>query len=79
MTQQSFSSLEQAHKKKRTKREIFLGEMSVQRSPISADVCSNLRWALGTFHGLRRAHLRRYLDEFVFRWRPRCLGRGWRL
>ena len=22
----------------------------------------------GTFHGLRRAHLRRYLDEFVFRW-----------
>ena len=27
MTQQSFSSLEQAHKKKRTKREIFLGEM----------------------------------------------------
>ena len=28
-------------------------------------VFSNLkRWALGTFHGLRRAHLRRYLDEF---------------
>ncbi len=27
MKQQSFSSLEQAHKKKRTKREIFLGEM----------------------------------------------------
>ena len=26
------------------------------------------RWALGTFHGLRRAHLGRYLDEFVFRW-----------
>ncbi len=33
---------------------------------------SNLkRWALGTFHGLRRAHLRRYLDEFVFRWNRR--------
>ena len=28
-------------------------------------VFSNLkRWALGTFHGLRRPHLRRYLDEF---------------
>ncbi len=27
MKQQSFSSLEQAHKKKRTKREVFLGEM----------------------------------------------------
>ena len=23
------------------------------------------------FHGLRRAHLRRYLDEFVFRWNRR--------
>ena len=33
---------------------------------------SNLkRWALGTFHGLRRAHLRRYLDEVVFRWNRR--------
>ena len=33
---------------------------------------SNLKcWALGTFHGLRRAHLRRYLDEFVFRWNRR--------
>lgn len=29
MKQQSFSSLEQSHKKKRTKREIFLGEMDV--------------------------------------------------
>ena len=27
--------------------------------------------ALGTFHGLRRAHLPRYLDEFVFRWNRR--------
>ena len=35
-------------------------------------VFSNLkRLALGTFHGLRRAHLRRYLDEFVFRWNRR--------
>ena len=35
-------------------------------------VFSNLkRWALGTFHGLRRAHLHRYLDEFVFRWNRR--------
>lgn len=33
---------------------------------------SNLkRWGLGTFHGFRRAHLRRYLDEFVFRWNRR--------
>ena len=33
---------------------------------------SNLkRWALGTFHGLRRPQLRRYLDEFVFRWNRR--------
>ena len=29
------------------------------------------RWALGVFHGLRRPHLRRYLDEFVFRWNRR--------
>ncbi len=35
-------------------------------------VFSNLkRWALGTYHGLRRAHLQRYLDEFVFRWNRR--------
>lgn len=35
-------------------------------------VVSNLkRWALGTFHGLRRKHLRRYLDEYVFRWNRR--------
>ena len=34
-------------------------------------VFSNLkRWALGTFHGLRRAHLRRYLDEFVLPLEP---------
>ena len=25
------------------------------------------RWALGTYHGVRKRHLRRYLDEFVFR------------
>ncbi len=29
------------------------------------------RRALGTCHGLRRAHLRRYLDEGVFRWNRR--------
>ncbi len=35
-------------------------------------VFSNLkRWALGTFHGLRRQHLKRHLDEFVFRWNRR--------
>jgi hypothetical protein len=35
-------------------------------------VFSNLkRWALGTFHSLRRQHLRRYLDEYVFRWNRR--------
>jgi len=33
---------------------------------------SNLkRGALGTFHGLRPQHLRRYLDEYVFRWNRR--------
>lgn len=35
-------------------------------------VFANLkRWGLGVFHGLRRPHLRRYLDEFVFRWNRR--------
>jgi hypothetical protein len=35
-------------------------------------VFSNLRrWALGTFHGLGRRHLRRRLDEFVWRWNAR--------
>lgn len=29
------------------------------------------RWAKGTFHGFRRKHLRRMLDEFVFRWNRR--------
>lgn len=29
------------------------------------------RWALGVHHGLRQAHLPRYLDEFVFRWNRR--------
>jgi len=29
------------------------------------------RWALGTYHGVRKAHLLRYLDEFVFRWNRR--------
>lgn len=35
-------------------------------------VFSNLKtWALGVYHGLRKVHLRRYLDEFVFRWNRR--------
>ncbi len=35
-------------------------------------VFANLkRWALGTFHGLRRQHLRRYLDADVFRFNRR--------
>jgi transposase-like protein len=29
------------------------------------------RWALGTYHGVRQKHLRRYLDEFVYRWNRR--------
>ena len=29
------------------------------------------RWALGAYHGVRREHLRRYLDEFVYRWNRR--------
>jgi hypothetical protein len=33
---------------------------------------SNLkRWLMGTLHGVRRPHLRRYLDEFTFRWNRR--------
>ncbi len=35
-------------------------------------VFSNLkRWAMGVYHGLRRKHAQRYLDEFVFRWNRR--------
>ena len=29
------------------------------------------RWGKGTFHGLRKRHVQRYLDEFVFRWNRR--------
>src|SRR3974377_682366 len=29
------------------------------------------RWALGTYHGLRRKHVSAYLDEFVFRYNRR--------
>jgi hypothetical protein len=28
-------------------------------------------WALGTYHGVRKPHLRRYLEEFIFRWNRR--------
>ena len=34
------------------------------------------RWAKGTFHGLRKAHIQRYLNEFVFRWNRRRHMRG---
>ena len=40
-------------------------------------VFSNMkRWAKGVFHGLRKRHLQRYLDEFVFRWNRRRNMRG---
>jgi transposase-like protein len=40
--------------------------------PWAHRVFSNLkRWALGTYHGLRRHHLQAYLDEFVFRFNRR--------
>ncbi len=29
------------------------------------------RWFTGTFHGIREAHLQRYMDEYVFRWNRR--------
>ncbi len=29
------------------------------------------RWALGTYHGLRRKHVEAYLNEFVFRYNRR--------
>jgi hypothetical protein len=29
------------------------------------------RWALGTYQGVREPHLRRYLEEFVYRWNRR--------
>lgn len=29
------------------------------------------RWAKGTFHGVRKRHIQRSLDEFVFRWNRR--------
>ena len=35
-------------------------------------VFSNLkRWAKGVYHGLRKAHAQRYLDEFVFPLEPK--------
>jgi len=40
--------------------------------PWTHRVFSNLKtWALGVYHGLRRKHLQRYLDEFVFRFNRR--------
>jgi hypothetical protein len=29
------------------------------------------RWAKCLFHGLRKRHVQRYLDEFVFQWSRR--------
>src|SRR3569832_1909744 len=29
------------------------------------------RWAMGTYHGLRRKHIDTYLDEFTFRYNRR--------
>ena len=29
------------------------------------------RWLTGTFHGARKQHLKRYLDEFTLRWNRR--------
>ena len=35
-------------------------------------VFSNLKtWGLGVYHGLRRKHLKAYLDEFTFRFNRR--------
>ena len=37
------------------------------------------RWAMGVHHGLRKTHVQRYLDAFVFRWnrrRPRATSFG---
>jgi predicted RNA-binding Zn-ribbon protein involved in translation (DUF1610 family) len=40
--------------------------------PWAHRVFSNLKtWALGVYHGLRRKHLQRYLDEYVFRFNRR--------
>ena len=38
-------------------------------------VFANLkRWLTGAFHGARKQHLKRYLDEFTFRWNRRRLS-----
>jgi len=40
-------------------------------------IFANLKiWALGVYHGLRKAHLPRYRDEFVFRWNRRRYTRA---
>jgi hypothetical protein len=40
--------------------------------PWAHRVFSNLKtWAQGVYHGLRRKHLQRYLDEYVFRFNRR--------
>jgi hypothetical protein len=48
------------------------GRKAHERLPWVHRVFSNLkRWAKGVFHGLRKVHVQRYLDEFVFRWNRR--------
>lgn len=40
--------------------------------PWAHRVLSNFEtWGLGVYHGLRRKHLQRYLDELVFRFNHR--------
>ena len=59
---------------------IRIGSVRSVIGPIAAHVVlpwihrvfSNLKtWALGVYHGLRRKHLKAYLDEFVFRFNRR--------
>src|SRR5512143_320086 len=47
-------------------------QRAVKASLTAHRVFANLKtWALGVYHGLRRKHLRSYLDEFVFRFNRR--------
>ena len=45
--------------------------MSYCRGSIECSPTLSAGGGLGTFHGMREAHLHRYLDEFVFRWNRR--------
>ena len=49
-----------------------VGDMAHVLLPWVHRAFANLkRWLTGTFHGVRKPHLERYLDEFVFRWNRR--------